>query len=163
MKVVQERGTKGKVILMPATLITADPKFNIAIHPVSREVYKIGDSGREDGLIKLEPVSGMGKVRIEDKIQQYLFPYIMTMDDNDIFPIDYEWQKIFNVIEEGKVYNVDIKKVLGINYVAFKAESSRMYTIVIPEAQAVKLSKTQLEQLRSILRGVKHTITRLKR
>lgn len=158
-----ERTTKGKIILHPHSLITASPKFTIAVHPVSREIYKIGEKN-EDGLIKMTSLSGSNKIKYEDSTTPYNFPYIMTTDkDFDVFPIDYEWQKIFTVYEQGKTYDVNIKKVLGVDYVAFKAESARMYTLTIPEGQIIKLNKTELAQLNNLLKGIKKTITRFKR
>lgn len=156
---------KGKLILYPKTLITAQPTFNIAVHPVSREIYKISSSSQNDGLFKLDPISltSNGKQRTDDPISSYLFPYIMTADTGDLLPIDHEWQKIFNVVEDRKVYDITTKTILGIGEFAYKAEQSRFYSLEISDSQSLKLTKSELETLRQILKGVKYKLNRIKR
>ncbi|AFF28021.1 gp23 [Sphingomonas phage PAU] len=156
----KSRKTKGKLILHPGSLLIAKPKFNIAIHPISREVYKITTSLQ--GIMRLEPVSGSGKVRHDDDITQYLFPYIMT-SDNDVYPIDYEWQKVFSLLDISRTFDIEIKTIIGVSDMAFKAEKSRFYSIEINTPQTLKLTQSELITLQTLLKGSKHKLNRIKR
>lgn len=152
----------GKLIMYPKSLLTTQPQFNIVIHPVSKIIYKIDQNRTETGNIILIPISGSGASKIVDPITTYNVPYIMTLDNNDLLPIDHEWQKVFNINEVNKIYDVDCRNILTIGDVAFRAEQSRLYSINM-ENQTVKLTKSQLEQLNKILGTSNFTIKRIKR
>ena len=102
----------GTVMLFPKMLMTEYDKFDIAIHEMSKEVFKIMNVDRTNGLVSLK--ASHYKTKEVDSLERYLFPYVSC--DGAIYPLCKEWQHDFNFGTLNVEVNFSVSEKDGVKY-----------------------------------------------
>jgi len=136
----------GMVLLYPKLIITEYDKFVIAIHPLSKELFKITEIERETGTVTL--YAGEYRKKKVDSLERYLFPYVSC--DGEVYPISKEWQQNFKMTDVMMLHNFTVEEQDCIQY-AVQRDFLRERSFILKGMHIVlKVDDAQYEVLKEV-------------